>query len=109
MIILKNNCIDRECKYATHTIEPYGDLYCSLQNKEVQDDIDITGCKQFKVAKNCLNCKHSIPTVYETGTIDDIEYRCPFQNNKLIYDDSCCEVTHNIDIPECNINKWEEE
>lgn len=40
----------------------------------------------------------------ETGTIDDIEYRCPFQENKLTYDDSIAPCyNHYYDVPECNV------
>jgi len=46
--------------------------------------------------------------VYETGSIDDIEYRCKLQNNKLIYDDSNPYVTHPLDFPDCHINKYEQ-
>ena len=94
------NCIDNECKHF-HIWEK-----CSLTGAEIPDDIDITQCSNFLQARTCINCIHSVPTVYETGTIDDIEYRCPFQSNKLIYDDSNVYNGHFADVPECNINKW---
>lgn len=100
------NCIDNECKYLLHTWDC--EMYCSLLNKEVSEDIDETQCVHFTQARTCINCKHSLETVYETGTIDDIEYRCPFQNKKLMYDDSDAYNSHFADVPECNINKWEE-
>ena len=79
------NCIDNECK---HLYSETGEMFCELTHAEVPDDIDEIECKNFLQAHTCINCMHSKITVYETGTIDDIEYRCPFQNNKLIYDDS---------------------
>lgn len=100
------NCIDNACKYCEQC---YLDdvLRCTLTDTVVPDNIDETQCENFVQAKTCLDCKHSKMTVYETGTIDDIEYRCPFQNNKLIYDDSNIYNTHYADIPECNIGRFE--
>lgn len=98
------NCIDNTCKYvyADYT----GELFCSLTQSEVPEDIDIMQCYNFEMAKNCLTCRHARYTIYETGTIDDIEYRCPLQDNKLIYDDLEPYLEHHADIPECNIGKW---
>lgn len=99
------NCIDNECK---NLYSYYGEWYCSLTKQEVPDGIDITECENFIQACTCINCKHSISTVYETGTIDDIEYRCPFQDKKLIYDDSNPYCQHFADVPECNIGKFKQ-
>ena len=99
------NCIDNECK---HTYTEMGETYCSLTHEEIQDDIDQIQCENFVQARTCLNCKHSIQEIYETGTIDSIEYRCPFQGRKIIYDDLEPMNNHYNDIPECNIDKWEE-
>ena len=98
------NCIDDECYYLNNQC---GIWHCELYKKEVPDDIDQTQCENFVAAKTCINCKHSLMTVYETGTIDDIEYRCPFQNKKMIYDDSNPYNYHFFDVPECNINRFE--
>lgn len=100
------NCIDNNCRYLNSY---YLEWFCELNHEKVPDDIDVIQCEHFAQARTCIDCVHSRITVYETGTIDDIEYRCPFQNNKLIYDDSnpCC--IHYFDIPECNIGKFEEE
>lgn len=98
------NCIDNECK---HLYAYMGELYCSLSNEEIPEDIE-TGCKFFTHARTCINCKHSKLEIYETGTIDDIEYRCPFQGNKLIYDDLDPYTSHYADVPECNIDKFEQ-
>lgn len=99
------NCIDNECK---HTYSVFGETCCKLTNQEIPDNIDVTQCKNFVQARTCVNCKHSIPTVYETGTIDDIEYRCPFQDKKLIYDDINVYNQHFSNVPECNIDKFKE-
>lgn len=45
--------------------------------------------------------------MYETGKIDGIGYRCPYQNNKLVYQDVDFLSSHYADIPECNIGKFE--
>lgn len=73
------NCIDNECK---HLYSYLGEYYCKLTKQEIPDDIDITQCKNFVQARTCINCIHSRETVYENGTIDDIEYRCRFQGKR---------------------------
>ena len=104
---MKNNCIDSPCKHSSYTFDTCNDAWCVLHNCEPPDDVDEIGCDDFELARTCIDCKYSRTTTYETGTIDDIEYRCPFQDNKLIYDDSNCNVDHYNDIPECNIGKFE--
>lgn len=99
------NCIDDDCK---NLYSYFGELYCKLTKQEMPDDIDVTQCENFIQARTCINCKHSLKTVYETGTIDDIEYRCPFQDKKLIYADSNPYNCHFANVPECNIGKFEE-
>lgn len=99
------NCIDNECIHSKSII---GDWVCELDESYpdciIDDDFD---CPNFIQAKNCLSCKHSSQTVYETGTIDDIEYRCILQDKKMIYDDNDPYNQHHSDIPECNCGKWE--
>ena len=104
---MKNNCIDSPCKYNHYDFETVNSFWCSLSKCEPPDDVDIVGCEHFELAKTCLDCKHSHRQEYETGTIDDIEYRCPFQDNKMIYDDSNPMVSHYGDIPECDIGMFE--
>ena len=104
---MKHNCIDSPCKYNHYNFYSYNTFDCSLLKQDPPDDVDIVGCEHFELAKTCLNCKYAIQQVYETGTIDDIEYRCSLQNNKLIYDDSNPMVSHYGDIPECNIGMFE--
>lgn len=98
------NCIDNDCKYLFTQL---GNWYCNIKRCEIPDDIDITQCDDFVQARTCINCKHSISRIYETGTIDNIEYRCPFQDKKLIYDDLEPYMSHFADVPECNIGKFE--
>ena len=100
------NCIDNNCRYLNSCPVEW---FCELTHEEVPDDINVTQCDCFVQANTCIDCAHSKIHVYETGTIDDIEYRCPFQNNKLIYDDlnPCCR--HYFDVPECGIGKFEED
>ena len=102
------NCWDNDCKYFYEGVkEDWSSEYTCVLNPDfiiTGDDFDCPNCI---TAQNCLTCKYSLTTVYETGTIDDIEYRCPFQNNKVIYDDSNPMNNHHPDIPECPINKWE--
>ena len=105
---MQKNCIDSPCKYCTYVFtESYDDNYCIKKKCRVPDNIDETDCDSFELAKTCLDCKYSLPTTYETGTIDDIEYRCPYQNNEMIYDDLNPNVDHYSDIPECNVGKFE--
>lgn len=98
--LFKYNCVDFPCKYRQ-------DDYCVLHDRNILDNIDVVGCADFILARTCLDCKWSRRTVYETGTIDDIEYRCTLQDNKLIYDDLNPGLDHYSDIPECNCMHFE--
>ena len=101
---MRMSCWDNDCKYFK---EFCGEYACTLNPKFAitGDDFDCPNCV---TAKNCLTCKHSYIEVYETGTIDCIEYYCSFQGKKVIYNDSDPMNCHHYDIPECNIDKWEE-
>lgn len=104
------NCIDNECRHlCTGFVNGYYDNVCALTGKAIPDDIDITQCENYQQAHTCIDCIHSRITIYETGTIDDIEYRCPFQNKKMIYDDLEPGIRHYADVPECPINKFQKE
>jgi DNA polymerase III alpha subunit (gram-positive type) len=104
------NCIDNECRHlCVGFVGDYFDNYCALTGREIPDDIDINQCQNYTQAHTCIDCIHAKVTVYETGTIDDIAYRCPFQNNKMIYDDNNPCMGHYTDVPECNINKFQKE
>jgi hypothetical protein len=102
--------IKDECRYLIE--EPWSyEFICTKQQKKLTDE-EIDNCEYGKCAlfeelKSCCNCKHSSVQIYETGTIDDIEYRCTLQNNKLIYDDGSPYQIHYADFPLCNINRFE--
>lgn len=100
------NCIDNACKYCEkHYLDDV--IRCTLTDTIVPDNIDETQCEKFTQAKTCLDCKHAKREIYETGSIDGIGYRCPFQTNKEIYHDVCWMSCHYADIPECNIGRFE--
>lgn len=101
------NCMDNSCKYLYQKCHN-GEWHCLLTNDIVPDSIDKTQCENFVQARTCLDCMHSSIVIHKTDTIDDIEYRCPFQNNKLIYDDTNPYNFHYSDVPECRIGKFEE-
>lgn len=103
------NCYDN-CKYC-HSTWDYEES-CILKPDFKISGNDTFSCPDYIEAKNCLTCKHSFSTVYETGTIDCIEYRCNFSGNatwldKVIYDDSKPMLSHHYDIPDCPNNHWE--
>lgn len=64
-------------------------------------------CEKFEQYKTCGNCEHSGGTIYETGTIDYIDYNCKLQNGKVIYSDFNWENVHHYDFPVCPIGRWE--
>ena len=97
------NCLDNECRHQYVVLDEF---CCKLTGKEIPEDIDVTQCENYEQARTCINCAYGIPTVYETGTIDDIKYRCSLQNKKLMYDDSNPYYRHYADVPECNIDKF---
>ena len=103
------NCFQYPCKFHSHNwkLSYFEEWYCLKQQCEIDDIVEKINCKDFQLAKTCLDCKHSWPRVYETGTIDDIEYRCKLQNDKLIYDDSEYDINHYYKITECKKNKFE--
>ena len=103
------NCYDDNCKYYFNTC--YLTDGCKLKPDFKIPDDDTIPCPDYIEAKNCLTCKHSIPTVYETGTIDCIEYRCNFSGNvtwtdKVVYNDSEPMLQHHYDIPDCPNGHW---
>lgn len=102
----KYSCVDYPCKYC-HDDPISGTSHCILLNTYVPDDIDRNGCPHFVFAKTCIDCKHANKTMYETGTLDSIEYRCNLQNDKYMYDDGTSFTDHYDNVPECNIGKFE--
>ena len=98
------NCIDNDCKYI---YSKNREMYYKLTKEEIPDNIDETQCDKFEQACTCINCKYSRKEIYETGTIDDIKYRCTLQNGKMMYDDLDPYDAHFADVPECNIGMFE--
>jgi hypothetical protein len=102
-------CEDKECKFYTQkylntdgVYDYYG--YCT-KHRSLITDVEL--CADYIKAEKCFNCKHSKTIVYETGTIDCIDYHCKLQNDKMLYSDSEWETDHYADFPDCNIDKWE--
>lgn len=98
------NCIYNDC---SHLYARGDDLYCSLTGTSVPDDIEKTQCNRYSQAKTCIDCIHAKVTVYETGEVDSIEYRCSLQEGAFIYEDTNPYCSHYSDVPECNIGKFE--
>jgi hypothetical protein len=102
---MNNNlpCEDNDCAY--YKMDYQDRTYCSKKNRFIDNE---TGeCEYFTPSQTCDLCKHSYMKVYETGSIDDIEYYCKLQNGKLIYDDLSPYMINFADFPKCNINKFE--
>ena len=100
-------CEDENCAfYKEYFGKNYREelYYCGKKKCHINEIIE---CNELESPETCEYCKHSSITVYETGTIDDIEYRCKLQNNKLIYDDLNPYMTNYLDFPKCNIGKFE--
>ena len=94
------DCIN--CKYCK---ENHNDkLICTKVNAAISGD----GCPKFEQTQFCNTCKYAKVMVYETGTIDCIDYRCMLQNNKFIYSDNNPMRCKNALYPECNIGLYEE-
>lgn len=102
------NCIDNNCKHFYYRCGQ-DDLYCDLTNNTVPDDIEETQCDKYSEAKTCIDCVHAKITVYETGTVDSVEYRCSLQDDLLIYENLNPYYPHYSDVPECNIGKFKYE
>lgn len=106
---IKMNCYDN-CKY-------FQDTWDYKENCELSPDFKIPDdttfcCSDYVEVRNCLTCKYSTAIIYETGTIDCIEYRCGFNKrptwtDKVIYNDSEPMISHHYNIPECPNGHWE--
>lgn len=99
-----------ECRRLKEEVVP-DRFICTKQHRELTDDeldnCEYKKCPLFEEMKSCPNCVHSKSIVYETGTIDCIDYYCLLQNNKLIYSDVSPMIIHYADFPQCNINQFE--
>lgn len=96
------NCLD--CKHFKENFD--GNDTCTANNSNVVD-YNPSLCPHFTKLQFCDTCTYANIVVYETGTIDEIVYRCTLQNNKVIYSDSSF-IANNSEYPECNINCYEE-
>jgi len=105
-------CSEIECKYytelfeednLTHTFDD--NSFCTKHNKYIPE---AEPCEDYEKARKCFNCEHAKEVVYETGTIDSVDYHCKLQEGKSIYSDLAWNRNHYIDFPECPINKWKE-
>lgn len=98
-----------DCKYA---LEDYNDkMFCTKKKINITDAIhdEADKCKSFKKLEFCDTCQYCKSIVYETGTIDCIDYRCILQNNKFIYSNNNPMTCQNAKFPECNLGMYEED
>ena len=108
---MKEECYEKECKFYTQIYEKQNDIwehyaFCINHKKFILEE---ELCENYIKAEKCFNCKHRIEKVYETGTIDCVDYHCKLQNDKMIYSDIDWAISHYADFPDCNICKWESE
>ena len=103
-------CVDEECKYYTELFEKIDgvwDYYSFCIKRKAFIPYENKVCKTYIKARKCYNCKYSCNIVYETGSIDCIDYHCKLQDKKMIYSDLNFSNSNYADFPDCNINKWE--
>lgn len=97
---------NRGCTECKHYLETVNDkLMCTKHNNRLRDVVE--DCPDFEELQFCDSCAYSKTNVYETGVIDEIDYRCILQNNKLIYADNNPMRFENAKYPECNIGMYE--
>jgi hypothetical protein len=101
-------CFDKECKYLIDTYCEQNKIwdnysFCNKHKKFIPDEIP---CSDYVKAQICSNCQFANTKVYETGTIDCIDYHCNLQNNKLIFSDTNWAINNNGNFPECPIDCW---
>ena len=96
----KNECI--ECRYLKENIDDV--FVCKKHNKKTNGN----GCNDFDKLKFCDTCTYAKVLVYESGTVDSIDYRCMLQNNKLVYSDNNPMRANNYKYPECILDMYEE-
>ena len=77
-------------------------LWPDVNLENISEDFD---CPGFAPPHRCYDCIYAKEKVYETGTIDEIDYYCTLQDKKLIYRDTLLSI-FDPDWPECNINKF---
>ena len=97
-------CEDENCAYYKEDVFDNNKDYCSKHKICI---CSIEKCIDFESPQTCDLCKNSFMRIYESGTIDDIEYYCKLQDGKLIYDDLSPYTINYADFPKCNIGKFE--
>lgn len=105
-----DKCINETCKHFNQIYTQLNGIwdhhnYCKKLN-EYLDDKEILLCELYEPSMKCFNCKHGKEIIYETGTIDCIDYHCKLQDNKMIFSDSSWALFNYSDFPDCQINKW---
>jgi len=108
---MESTCSDKECRYFIDKYDKQNGIwefysFCKKQNNFIPDEIS---CEDYLESKLCYNCKNNTIKIYESGTIDSIDYHCKLQENKLIFSDIHCFVSNYGEFPDCLINKWEYE
>jgi len=98
------SCEDENCAYYKEDVFDNNEDYCSKHKINI---CLIEKCTDFELSQTCDLCKNSYRRVYESGTIDDIEYYCKLQDGKLIYDDLSPYTNHYANFPKCNVGKFE--
>jgi hypothetical protein len=103
-----STCSDKECRYLIDTYCEQNEVWdirshCKKHNKLIPDE---TPCEDYTKSYSCYNCQFANAKVYETGTIDCIDYHCNLQNDKLIFSDLNWAINNFGNFPECPIDKW---
>lgn len=96
------NCYNSDCIYQCENGEM--EYVCKLNKSLVNPDEDFE-CVSFKQLLSCDTCKYSRVLVYETGTIDSIEYRCYADGRygMFVFEDTEPYCSHPCDFPKCDL------
>ena len=93
------------CKDCKYLYEPHDGKYvCTKHNTNNPK----ATCDDFDKLKFCDTCTYSKSLVYETETIDCIDYRCMLQGYKCVYSDMSPMRLTNALYPECILDMYEE-
>lgn len=106
---MTKTCVDEECKYYTELFEKIDeewDYYSFCTKGKTFIPYKNRICGIYTKARKCYNCNHSKSIVYETGTIDCIDYHCELQDDKMIYSDLNFSNSNYAEFPDCNIDRW---
>lgn len=100
---------DADCRYMVSEFWTSDDFNCSKHNMILSEELtECIHCKDFEPRQCCNDCIHAMTKSYETGTLDEIDYYCTLQDNKLIYEDISFNC-YNPEWPKCPIGKFKEE